>query len=79
MTCLDRYDIAAHALNSGGRTLGSKLPAFATRGAFDNEELVVIEGSKTDPWRSTPENWRNAKNAAFHGKKTVPDDIRAAC
>ena len=41
----------------------------ATRGALDNEELFVIEGSKTDPWRSTPENWRSAKNAAFHGEK----------
>ena len=51
----------------------------ATRGALDNEELFVIEGSKNDPWRSTPENWRSAKNAAFHGKKTITDVIRAAC
>ena len=40
--------------------------------ALDDEELFVIEGWKTDPWRSTPENWRNAKNAAFHGKISSP-------
>ena len=50
----------------------------ATRGALDNEELFVIECSKTDPWRSTPENWRSAKNAAFHGENPIPDVIRAA-
>ena len=51
----------------------------ATRRALDNEELFVIEGSKTDPWRSTPENWRSAKKAAFHSENPIPDVIRAAC
>ena len=55
----------AHAPNSGGRSPGSQTPGDSvTRGALDNEELFVIEGSKTDPWRSTPENWRSAKNGA---------------
>ena len=33
----------------------------ATRGALDNEELFVIEGSKNDPWRSTPEKTGGAR------------------
>ena len=50
MTCAYPYDIAAHAPNSGGRSPGSQTPGDpATRGALDNEELFIIEGSKTDP------------------------------
>ena len=59
--------------------LGVRLPATpATRGALDNEELFIIEGSKTDTWRSTPENWRSAKKwrkmrlpATFQVKSTL--------
>ena len=42
--------INANACNELGRSPGNQTPGDpATRGALDNEELFVIEGSKTDP------------------------------
>ena len=39
--------------NPGAKSPESKLPATpAPRGALDNEELFIVEGSKN--WRSTP-------------------------
>ena len=39
--------------NPAAKSPGSKLPATpAPRGALDNEELFIVEGSKN--WRSTP-------------------------
>ena len=68
-----------HAPNSGDRSTGSQTPGDpATHGALDNEELFVIEDSKTDPWRSTPEKleerekWRTMRlPASFQVKNTL--------
>ena len=44
--------------------------------ALDDEELFIIEGS---PGAQLRDIRRRAKNATFHGKKPIPDVIRAAC
>ena len=63
MTCLSMPHSSVHRIRVADH-LGSQTPGdHDTRGALDNEELFVIEGSKTDPWRSAPENWRCSKIA----------------
>ena len=68
------------APNSGGRTPGSKLPASPPPvEPSTTKNSSSSRARKLTPWRSTPEKWRSAKNAAFHGKNLIPDVIRAAC
>ena len=51
----------------------------ATRGALDNEELFVIEGSKKDPGAQLQKTGGARKMPHFTAKKTITDVIIAAC